>query len=202
MDKMNIIYKGLDEIEPYKNNPRSNDKAVEAVAESIDSFGFKVPLVVDKDGVIVTGHTRFKAAQMLGLEEVPTIVADDLSEEKLKAYRIADNKVAEASTWNKDLLKIELENLDDIFTGFDDAELDKLFEDQNIDKKPEVEFTEELGEESNYLVLYFDNTVDWLQAQSVFDLKTVKALDSKPGFEKKGVGRVINGTEFINKMME
>ena len=92
---MEFVDKKLSEITPYKNNPRNNDEAVGPVAESIKEFGFKVPIVVDKNGEIVNGHTRYKAAQKLGLETVPVIVADDLSEEQIKAFRLADNKVGE-----------------------------------------------------------------------------------------------------------
>lgn len=108
---MNITYKKLTDITPYEKNPRRNDEAVNAVAESIKQFGFKVPLVLDKDGVIVTGHTRYKAAQKLGLEEVPCIVADDLNKAQIKAYRLADNKVSEIAEWDEDLLWEELQEL-------------------------------------------------------------------------------------------
>lgn len=89
---MNIIEKNINEITPYENNPRDNSKAISYVANSIREFGFKVPIVVDKDNVIVAGHTRLKAAEMLGLETVPVIVADDLTEEQINAFRLVDNK--------------------------------------------------------------------------------------------------------------
>ena len=90
---MEIINKKLTELIPYKNNPRKNDEAVKYVANSIKEFGFKVPIVIDKDNVIVAGHTRYKASQQLGLKEVPCIVADDLTEDQVYAFRLADNKV-------------------------------------------------------------------------------------------------------------
>ena len=96
---MIIVDKRLTDIRPYENNPRRNDAAVEKVAASIEAFGFKVPVVIDKDGVIVCGHTRVKAAEMLQLETVPCLVADDLTEEQIRAFRIADNKVAEYAEW-------------------------------------------------------------------------------------------------------
>lgn len=83
------------DIKPYEKNPRKNDEAVKYVAESIKEFGFKVPIVVDKDMTIVAGHTRYKAAKKLGLNEVPVIVADDLTDEQIKAFRLADNKTGE-----------------------------------------------------------------------------------------------------------
>ena len=105
---MKIVYKKTGELVPYENNPRINDEAVPAVMESIRSFGFKVPVVIDRDGVIVTGHTRVKAAQRLGMESVPCVVADDLSPEKIKAFRLADNKVSELAGWDFDKLDAEL----------------------------------------------------------------------------------------------
>lgn len=96
---------------PYGRNPRKNDDAVPYVAESIKQFGFKVPIVIDRGGVIVAGHTRYKAAKKLGMETVPCIVADDLTEEQIKAFRLADNKVAEKAVWDFELLGTELEEL-------------------------------------------------------------------------------------------
>lgn len=120
---MKIITKNLAELHPYENNPRFNDEAVVYVAESIKQFGFKVPLVIDCNNVIVTGHTRYKAAERLGITEVPCIQADDLSPEQIKAYRLADNKVAEYSKW--DLSKLERE-LADISIDMDLLGFDKL----------------------------------------------------------------------------
>lgn len=90
---MNTIEMELSELIPYENNPRKNDEAVDKVALSISAFGFKVPIVIDKNNVIVTGHTRYKAAKKLGLSVVPCIKADDLTDEQIKAFRLADNKV-------------------------------------------------------------------------------------------------------------
>lgn len=108
---MIIIEKKLDEIRPYEKNPRYNDEAVGPVAKSIQEFGFKVPIVIDKDGVIVAGHTRYKAAKKLKLETVPCIVAEDLTDEQIKAFRLADNKVGEIATWDEGLLTEELESI-------------------------------------------------------------------------------------------
>ena len=120
---MKIIEKKLSELTPYANNPRLNDGAVDAVAASIKAFGFKVPIIVDKDGVIVAGHTRLKAAQKLGLKTVPCIVADDLTPEQIKAFRLADNKVGELADWDFEKLDLELEELDFDMTpfGFDEV---------------------------------------------------------------------------------
>ena len=119
---MEIINKKIEELIPYKNNPRINDGAIEYVKNSIKEFGFKVPIVIDKNNVIVTGHTRYKASQELGLKEVPCIIADDLSEKQIKAFRLADNKVADYSYFDNTKLLEELEDLGDIFTGFDFSE--------------------------------------------------------------------------------
>lgn len=112
---MEIKEYGIDEIKPYEKNPRKNDDSVKFVANSIKEFGFKVPIVIDADNVIVAGHTRWKAAKQLGLEKVPCIKADDLTPEKIKAYRLADNKVGEFSQWDMDLLGNELKDLGNIF---------------------------------------------------------------------------------------
>lgn len=111
---MQIVEKGIKDIKPYEKNPRKNDSAVDAVASSIKEFGFRVPVVIDKDNVIVCGHTRYKAAKKLGLDKVPCVVADDLTEEQIKAYRLADNKVSEFAEWDIDLLGEELDGIFDI----------------------------------------------------------------------------------------
>jgi len=112
---MNIIEMKLSDLKPYEKNPRKNDASVPKVMESIKQFGFKVPIVIDKDNVIVTGHTRFKASQKLGLKTVPCVIADDLTPEQIKAYRLADNKVSEFSVWDYELLAGELGELGDMF---------------------------------------------------------------------------------------
>lgn len=140
--KIQVVYKSLDELIPYINNPRLNDDAVDAVAGSIKNFGFKNPIIIDKDNEIIAGHTRLKAAKKLGLEEVPTIKVDDLTEKQIKAFRIADNKTSEFAEWDMDLLKIELEDLNDLFTGFDDMDFD--IEDKEIE---EDDFVVELPDE-------------------------------------------------------
>ena len=121
MKKMIIEYKKVDEVIPYENNPRFNDEAVEFVANSIKEFGFKVPIIIDKNNVIVAGHTRLKAAKELGLKEVPTIKADDLTKDQVKAFRLADNKVSEKALWDMSKLNIELDDikLDMSNFGFD-----------------------------------------------------------------------------------
>lgn len=191
-----IIYKSVDELVPYENNPRNNKKAIDKVAKSIEEFGFKVPIVVDENSVIVTGHTRLLASKQLGLESVPVIVAKGLTDEQIRAFRLADNKVSEFSKWDEGKLHDELKQLEIDMTQFG-FEITELLEPEE-EIEPEVKFTEELGEESNYVVLKFDTSVDWLMLESLFDLPRVHALDSKPNFERKGVGRVVDGIEFID----
>ena len=128
---MNIVYKRVDEIIPYEKNPRINDAAVDAVAQSIKEFGFRVPIVLDKNNVIITGHTRLRSAKSIGLTEVPCIIAENLTPEQVQAYRIADNKTGEIAEWNYDLLPIELRDLQEkdfdlSLLGFDTDELDRL----------------------------------------------------------------------------
>ncbi len=133
---MQVHYKKTSDLIPYVNNPRKNDHVVDFVASSIKNFGFKVPIIVDANNEIVAGHTRLKASQKLGLEEVPVIVADDLTEEQIRAFRIADNKTAEGAEWDKELLALEIEGLDEYDFqefGFSQKELDKIFEDGQED---------------------------------------------------------------------
>ncbi len=131
---MTIIDKPIDELIPYANNPRHNDDAVFAVANSISQFGFKVPVVVDKENVIVCGHTRYKAAQKLGLKTIPCIIADDLTPEQINAFRLADNKTAELADWDMSKLEEELEGLANDFDmeDFGFKELETLDEPSEI----------------------------------------------------------------------
>lgn len=120
------------DIRPYDRNPRNNDGAVNAVAASIKEFGWQQPIVVDRDGVIIAGHTRYKAAQKLKCKEVPVVVAENLTDEQVKAYRLADNKTGELAGWDFSALEEELAGLAEIDMsqfGFADPEA----EDFNID---------------------------------------------------------------------
>lgn len=139
---MQIISKKIEEIKEYENNPRNNDNAVEYVARFIKDFGFKIPIIVDKNNVIVAGHTRYKAAKELNLTEVPCIVADDLTDEQIKAFRLVDNKSAELAEWNLELLNIELENIHDIDMNLYNFELSELL-DNVIEDDYEIELPEE-----------------------------------------------------------
>lgn len=137
MDKLKIEYLPLDSIKPYENNPRNNEDAVQYVANSLKKFGWKQPIVIDKDGVIVAGHTRYAAAKQLGMKTAPCVIADDLTEEECRGYRLADNKTAEMAGWNFPLLDIELAEIETLDmadfgfqnTAFDEDTISDLFAD-------------------------------------------------------------------------
>lgn len=130
---MTLEYLSLDEITPYEYNPRDNEKAIPAVANSIRSFGFLIPCVIDSNNVLVAGHTRTEAARLLGMREVPCIRAEHLNQDQINAFRLIDNKVAEVATWDHDMLAGEIGKLSDMgldFTqfGWSREEIDCLSE--------------------------------------------------------------------------
>lgn len=141
---MQVKTVSIDQIKPYENNPRNNDDAVDAVANSIKEFGWQQPIVVDNGGVIIAGHTRYKAAKQLKLKEVPIVVADNLTEEQVNAYRLADNKSGELATWDDDELQEELDKILDIdMTDFGFDLETELEDDEVIDDDYEEEVPEE-----------------------------------------------------------
>ena len=203
---MQIIQKKLADIVPYANNTKKHDETqIKNVAESIKKYGWVQPLVIDNDGTIVIGHCRALAAEKLGIEEVPCVVVSDLTEEEINALRIVDNKTNE-SPWDFDLLSAELPEID-----LSDFEFDFGIEDEKTeiveDETPEVEFSEILGEENNYLVLQFKTDIDWLNAQSIFGLETVKSYSTRKdgkvakNMERKGVARVLDGAKVLNELL-
>jgi ParB-like chromosome segregation protein Spo0J len=148
---MKIEMRDIDGIKPYEGNPRHNDAAVDAVAESIRQSGFRQPIVIDEQGVIVVGHTRYKAAKKLGLKTVPVHVAKDLTPAQLRAYRLADNRTAERSEWDVELLPIELgelrdEGVDLKLIGFSDRELAEYLAEFDTDLADELPDAEEPAE--------------------------------------------------------
>ena len=153
---MQIVNRKISDLTPYEKNPRKNDAAVQYVANSIKEFWFKVPVVIDREGVIVAGHTRLKAAKKLMLEEVPCIIADDLTDEQIKAFRLADNKVSEFASWDAELLDEEIQDINDIDMsefGFDESAFD---EEPDPEEEPdEFEDIEKL--ETHYGVPYQGN---------------------------------------------
>ena len=126
MAELRVKWVPVGEVRPYPGNPRRNEAAVEAVAASIREFGWRQPIVVDADGTIVCGHTRYKAARALGEEQVPVTVAADLTPEQVAAYRLADNKVGELAEWDDGLLSLELDGIFDIDMGEFGFDLDDL----------------------------------------------------------------------------
>lgn len=208
--ELKIEYVDINSIKPYENNPRHNEEAIPYVMNSIKEFGFKNPIIIDKNNVIIAGHTRLESAKRLGMKEVPIIHADDLTEEQVKAFRLADNKVSEKAEWNNELLFEELENLDLDMEEFGFNKIvEELEEELNEinNEEGEIEFTEYLNEEHNYIVLYFDNEVDWLQAESLFNIKQTYNLSTRKdgkiseGMKTKGIGRVIKGRDALNKIL-
>ena len=173
---MRIIEKDIESLMPYDRNPRKNNDAVAAVANSIREFGFKVPIIVDSNGVIVAGHTRYKAAQKLKMKKVPCIVADDLTTEQIKAFRLADNKVGELATWDDGLLQIELADLVDCFDmsgfGFDIDE----------DDEPSDEVTEEEkgNERERTMEAYNLYDFDENRAEGFYQMPIIHAVDYVP----------------------
>ena len=148
MNDIKITQKPIADLIPYSRNPRRNDEAVPMVMNSIKEFGFKVPIVIDKNNIIVCGLTRFKAALKLGLETVPCIVADDLSDEQIKAFRLADNKVSEKAEWDFEILSGELDdiiNIDMDSFGFESID----FEEPEGDDSEKVNERERTGNAYN-----------------------------------------------------
>ena len=176
-DRVKITYKKVSDLIPYAKNPRKNDEAVHDVAESIRAFGFKVPCVIDKNGVVVTGHTRIKACKLLGIEEVPCIVADDLSPEEIKAFRLADNKVSEKAEWDISLLEEELADIsafDMSDFGFDIAEISDYF-DENGEQSIEHE-NARLKTDYAYNLQY--NDLD--RVEGFYEMPIIKPVNHKP----------------------
>lgn len=205
---MDFIKVKIEEVIHAKYNPRKNlkpsDEEYQKIKKSIEEFGYVDPIIVNKDLTIIGGHQRVKVLKDLGYEEIDCVQID-ISKEKEKVLNVALNKIS--GSWDEELLKELLKSIDEDdlgLTGFDEKELEELLNeltDEEEEEEVEVEFTEELLEEHNYVVLYFDNEVDWLQAETLFDLKSVQSLDSKPGFKKIGIGRVIKGVDAIRKIL-
>lgn len=173
---MKIVEKRVDELIPYSNNPRDNEKAVEAVASSIREFGFKVPVVIDKNDIIIAGHTRVLASKELGLEKVPCIVADDLSDEQIKAFRLADNKTAELAEWDFSKLEQELAELEMDMSTFGFEELENELENISTESDHKGALSDK------YLVppfsVLYANKPDWIARKNAW---IAKGLHSEIG---------------------
>jgi hypothetical protein len=213
--KLKVESWAIDKLIPYARNPRKNDQAVDQVASAIKEFGFRVPIVAKSDGLVVDGHLRLKAAQKLGLEEVPVVLADDLSDAQIKAFRISVNRMAELAEWDNELLALEFAELKDLgfdtsLTGFDEFDFDKMQLDDDVqddDVKDdevvgEVKFSEYIGESNNYVVLLFNNDIDWLAAREHFDLQTVASTRRTGEKWSTGIGRVIDGGTYLSRLKD
>lgn len=206
MNDLQIEQLQVTDLIPYVNNSRTHDdKQVAQIAASIKEFGFTNPILIDEDNGIIAGHGRLQAAQMLDMDKVPCIRLTGLSDIQKKAYVIADNKLALNAGWDTELLQLEILNMqnanyDISLLGFDEKELLKLLGQDDDAVVGEIKFSEELLESHNYVVLYFDNDIDWLSAQTHFNLPSVhsKRANGKPW--SKGIGRVINGGKYLTEL--
>lgn len=175
---MNIVDVKVNEIVPYENNPRDNADAVEYVVNSINEFGFKNPIILDKNNVVVAGHTRLLAAKKIGLETVPCIIADDLTEEQAKAFRLVDNKTTEFAFWNENLLDLELSEIADFDIDMSEFGFDLMDESESSKSESEKRYESlqlKAFEHYDYVVFVFRNQFDWLKVVSEFDIKKVDA---------------------------
>lgn len=201
---MEIEHVPIESVRPYPGNPRKNDDAVEGVARSIDEFGWQQPIVVDTDNVIVIGHTRFRAAQRLGLATVPVHVATDLSEAQIRALRLVDNRSGEIAEWDTDKLLKEIDEL--IAMNFNIGDFDFEVDTDpggagagnDPAPEPEIEFSPEIMLEHNFVVLHFTNPLDWQVAVEKFGLTDVRSGD--PSCSKVGIGRVLKGEKWLPKL--
>lgn len=208
-ENIRVTYRNIRELKPYKKNAKKHPKEqVERIANSIKEFGFfeHRAVAIDKDDCVVEGHGRILAAKKAGLKEVPTICLDDLTEEQIKAWRLIENKTAE-SGYDETLISEEINELlkSDINMEVFGFSIDAL-EDETIEVEPDVPFTEILNEENNYIVLKFNNKVDWLNAMGMFGIEKAKAYPTKKDGNKKsfgmraGVGRVLDGVKALERV--
>lgn len=207
MQKLNIVYRQIKDLKPYKKNAKKHNKEqVEWIANSIKEFGFTQPVIVDKHNSVVAGHGRILGAKKAGLKSVPTVCLEDLTEEQIKAYRLVDNKLNE-SEWDNDLLQQSLEEIAEMDMEVFGFTIDSLA-DETVEVEPDVPFTEILNEENNYIVLKFENKIDWINAMGVLGVEKVKAFPTKKNGNKKtfgeraGVGRVIDGVKVLERINE
>lgn len=199
---MNIKKIKIDTLLEYPGNARKGNVGI--LVESLKVNGQYRPIIVQKStNYVLAGNHLLKAANRLEWDEIDAVVIDVDDERALKIV-LADNRTADLGEYDHDLLHSLLKELEDFAgTGYsiqDIDELEKLGGAPKEEEKPEVEFSLALREENNYLVLVFDNAMDWQAAIDTFELKTVKAWDSKPGFSRMGVGRVIRGQPILNRL--
>lgn len=208
-ENIRVTYRKIRELKPYKKNAKKHPKEqVERIANSIKEFGFfeHRAVAIDKNDCVVEGHGRILAAKKAGLKEVPTICLDDLTEEQIRAWRLIENKTAE-SGYDETLINEEINELlkSDINMEVFGFSIDAL-EDETIEVEPDVPFTEILNEENNYIVLKFNNKVDWLNAMGIFGIEKAKAYPTRKEGNKKsfgmraGVGRVLDGVRALERV--
>ena len=205
---MNKEYKKISELRNWDKNPRGIKKdKFEELKKRIKRFGQFKPLIVSSDGEVLGGNMRLRAMKDLGIEDAWVSVVNPVSDAEKIEIALADNE--EMGYYEEDALAELINEFKDDFDLVKyeihlgkPTNLKKILNNVGVEEKVdgEVSFTQELLEEHNYLVLYFDNKIDWLNLLSIFKLPSVKALDSKEGFEKQGVGRVVKGSDFINTL--
>jgi len=206
MSDLKIKYRPIESLKEYDRNSRTHSKdQIAELKRSIQEFGFTNPVLITAENEIIAGHGRVQAAQQLGLESVPTITLGDLSDEQRRAYVIADNKLAMGAGWNEKRLVSELTRLqesryDATLTGFSQEELKKLLSLSCPGDDAQVHFSEELDESHNYVVIYFGNEMDWLSAQTHFNLQSVSSKRQNGKAWSKGIGRVIDGAKYLNDL--
>ena len=204
--ELKIEYVDIDSIKPYENNPRHNEEAIPYVMNSIKEFGFKVPIILDKNNIIIAGHTRLESAKRLGMKEVPCLYASDLTEEQVKAFRLADNKVSEKSSWNFELLQEELEDLDlnmEDF-GFEKIILDEeIIEDEIPEKKKETNIKKgDIYQLGNHRLMCGDSTSEE-DIDKLIDKNTIKCVFTSPPYNMNanmydGYNDNLASEEYIN----
>lgn len=201
MEELNIVYKNIRDLKPYKKNAKKHSKEqVEQIADSIKEFGFTQPVIIDKHNSVVAGHGRILGAKKAGLKKVPTVCLEELTEEQIKAYRLVDNKLNE-SEWDKKTLK---EELDELYDVFEMNEFGFGLSIENIDmvQEGERQIAPEMGEANNYIVLEFETEQEWEDAQFYFGLQEVETPDKNPKIRRKGIGRVVKGKEILDIVKE
>ena len=208
--ELNIVYRNIKELKPYKKNAKKHPKEqVERIANSIKEFGFfeHRAVAIDREDNVIEGHGRILAAKKAGLIQVPTICLDDMTEEQIKAWRLIENKTAESS-YDEAMISKEIEELlqSDIDMEAFGFSVD-ILEDETIEVEPDVPFTEILNEENNYIVLKFNNKIDWLNAMGLFGIEKAKAYPTRKEGNKKsfgmraGVGRVLDGQKALEMVI-
>ena len=201
---VNVVRRQLVDLKLYKNNPRKNATSSRMLDDVIEEYGYLVPIIIDKDNTITAGESRYKSLKRQGVKEVDCIFAEHLTEEQIKAFRLIENKISELATWDKEKLDAEIAAIEDDLSKYG---LQVQVEDV-ADIDPEYPFSKELREEHNYIVLYFDNDIDWLQALTTFDIQTEQTFSTRKDGSVNtktihtGIGRVIDGADAIRKIKE